>query len=597
MGNKVSQPEVTTVHKSKEIFVQLLSNDITHKSVDVIIAFVDTSWNTNDEILQGLARIGGNIFVSEWNKIRNQKVNNCQVGDVFCVQSGALPCRHVLFAVWREGEAIETSDIHLNFVVENMLEKTKRLGDEVSTIAIPLACGMGMESHVKILNNVYLWLMASNPASITGIHFLTSNKAVEQIMETALQNFKEFAQQKREEDKQQEVEFVAADAEKVKVRPLGNDPSSSESVEHIEAATEDLTYPSTTDNNKSLKQVKLSREGGNFYQNVSMGPPYSQSTCDEVTFNTTVNASRISSESNQDRKLFKLNKTVDRFPEKESIWKYYTGSQEHFTSLIEKTKPKSVQFSEVTSEYAFETGRPVSSTLSQSSMDEVELDHINVEMKRKKVKRRSPPTTTRQSPETKTSLFFCSICQSGTELSAKRILSKCRHEFCSRCIDKHFEEVSPSCPNCKIYYGKPLGNQPDGLMWYSTVNQYLPGYPATDTIIIEYEIPDGTQTDKHPNPGVPFKGTHRIAYIPDNEHGRKIHRMLRKAFDQKLIFTVGKSATTGKENMVTWNDIHHKTRPDGGPQSFGYPDPEYLDRVEEQLTKAGITDEPEEKME
>jgi hypothetical protein len=57
--------------------------------------------------------------------------------------------------------------------------------------------------------------------------------------------------------------------------------------------------------------------------------------------------------------LVKLNKSVDRFPENESIWKYYTGSQELFTSLInnvEKTKLKSVQFSEVTSEYAFETG-------------------------------------------------------------------------------------------------------------------------------------------------------------------------------------------------------------------------------------------------
>jgi len=352
-----------------------------------------------------------------------------------------------------------------------------------------------MEVHVKILNNVFLWLMASSPASVTGIHFLTSNKAVEQTMETALQNFKEFAQQKREEDKQQEVELVAADAEKVKVRPLGNDPSSSESVEHIEAVTGDLTYPPAADYNKSLKQAKLSREGGNFYQNVRTGPPYSQSTCDEVTFNTTVNASRISSESNQDRMLLKLNKTVDRFPEKESIWKYYTGSQEHFTSLVEKTKPKSVQFSEVTSEYAFETDRPVSRTLSQSSMDEVALDYINVEMKeKKKVKRRSWPTTTRQSAETKTSLFFCSICQSGTEPSAKRILSKCLHEFCSRCIDKHFEEVSPSCPNCKTYYGKPLGNQPYGFMWYRIVNQYLPGYPGTDTIIIEYEIPDGTQT-------------------------------------------------------------------------------------------------------
>ena len=107
--------------------------------------------------------------------------------------------------------------------------------------------GMGREVHVKILNNVFLWLMSSSTASVTGIHFLTSNKNDEQTMETALQNFKEFAQQKREEDEQQEVELVTADAEKVKVRPLGNDPSSGESVEHIKAVTGDLTYPSATD--------------------------------------------------------------------------------------------------------------------------------------------------------------------------------------------------------------------------------------------------------------------------------------------------------------------------------------------------------------
>lgn len=379
----------------------------------------------------------------------------------------------------------------LNFCYTNFVLV---LFHHVCTLIFLSFTGMSKETHVKILNNVFLWLMASSTASITGIHFLTSNKVVEQAMEAALQNFKEFAQQKREEDKQQEVELVAVDAEKVKVRPLGNDQSSGESVEHIEAVTGDITYPSAAEYNKSLKQAKLSSEGGNFYQNVRTGPLYSQSTCAEVTFNTTVNASRISSESNQDQRLFKLSKSVDRFPEKESIWKYYTGSQEHFTSLIEKTKPKSVQFSEVTSEYEFETGRPVSRTLSQSSMDEVDLDYINVEMKRKKVKRRSRPATTQQAAETKPDLFFCSICQSGTEPSAKRILSKCLHEFCSRCIDKHFEEVSPSCPNCKTYYGKPLGNQPYGFMWYYTVNQFLPGYPGTDTIIIEYEIPDGSQT-------------------------------------------------------------------------------------------------------
>ena len=32
------------------------------------------------------------------------------------------------------------------------------------------------------------------------------------------------------------------------------------------------------------------------------------------------------------------------------------------------------------------------------------------------------------------------------------------------------------------------------------------------------------------------------------------------------VFTVGKSVTSGQENVVTWNDIHHKTSIYGGPQ-------------------------------
>jgi len=42
-------------------------------------------------------------------------------------------------------------------------------------------------------------------------------------------------------------------------------------------------------------------------------------------------------------------------------------------------------------------------------------------------------------------------------------------------------------------------------------------------------------------------------------------------------------------NTVVWNDIHHKTSPSGGPSSYGYPDPGYLDRVIEDLKAQGIT--------
>ncbi len=55
--------------------------------------------------------------------------------------------------------------------------------------------------------------------------------------------------------------------------------------------------------------------------------------------------------------------------------------------------------------------------------------------------------------------------------------------------------------------------------------------------------------------------------------------LLKKAFDRKLIFTIGRSVTTGRDNQIVWNGIHHKTNTSGGSAYFGYPDPTYFDRV------------------
>lgn len=74
-----------------------------------------------------------------------------------------------------------------------------------------------------------------------------------------------------------------------------------------------------------------------------------------------------------------------------------------------------------------------------------------------------------------------------------------------------------------------------------------------------------TKQSSHPNPGQPYGPAHRVAYLPDNEEGREILQLLKRAFRQKLIFTVGQSRTTGAQNVITWNDIHHKTAMEGGP--------------------------------
>jgi len=68
---------------------------------------------------------------------------------------------------------------------------------------------------------------------------------------------------------------------------------------------------------------------------------------------------------------------------------------------------------------------------------------------------------------------------------------------------------------------------------------------------------------EHPNPGMSYRGTTRTAYLPDNPEGRQVLKLLKRAFDAGLVFTVGTSNTSGRDNVVIWNDIHHKTKPDG----------------------------------
>ena len=114
------------------------------------------------------------------------------------------------------------------------------------------------------------------------------------------------------------------------------------------------------------------------------------------------------------------------------------------------------------------------------------------------------------------------------------------------------------------------GDQPDGTMSVQRLMFTLPGYEhtSTRTIQISYHIPSGIQSARHPQPGKAFHGATRLAYLPDTIEGRRVLELLQRAFDNKLVFTVGQSRTTGLDSVVTWNDIHHKTHVDGGPQKY-----------------------------
>ncbi len=95
------------------------------------------------------------------------------------------------------------------------------------------------------------------------------------------------------------------------------------------------------------------------------------------------------------------------------------------------------------------------------------------------------------------------------------------------------------------------------------------------------------KTADHPEPGKPFAGTEREAFLPDSPQGNEVLALLRTAFERRLTFTVGTSITMGPRGgiRVIWNGIHHKTDRTG---TFGYPDDTYFARVKEELASLGV---------
>ncbi|KAJ4941403.1 hypothetical protein JOQ06_011282 [Pogonophryne albipinna] len=194
-----------------------------------------------------------------------------------------------------------------------------------------------------------------------------------------------------------------------------------------------------------------------------------------------------------------------------------------------------------------------------------------------------PSSTLSKDPEVEA----CPICMEAIENTEKETL-RCKHSFCRDCLKRAFD-YKPVCPTCGALYGTLTGTQPDGgSMDVTKSSSSLPGYQKYGTITINYYIPSGIQKEEHPHPGQPYEGASRTAYLPDSSEGNGVLKLLTRAFRQKLIFTVGHSTTSGRNNIVTWNDIHHKTSTHGGPTHYGYPDPDYLSRVRDELKVKGI---------
>ncbi|KAG1956326.1 putative E3 ubiquitin-protein ligase DTX2 [Pimephales promelas] len=191
---------------------------------------------------------------------------------------------------------------------------------------------------------------------------------------------------------------------------------------------------------------------------------------------------------------------------------------------------------------------------------------------------------------------------SGSRAESVGRLAQCGHLYHLQCLVAMYnngnKDGSLQCPTCKTIYGVKTGNQPPGKMEYHVIPHSLPGYPDCKTIRIIYNIPAGIQGPEHPNPRKPFtaRGFPRHCYLPDNEKGRKVLRLLLVAWDRRLIFSVGTSSTTGESDTVIWNEVHHKTEFGSNLTGHGFPDSGYLANVLEELKAQGITEDEEQQL-
>jgi hypothetical protein len=131
-----------------------------------------------------------------------------------------------------------------------------------------------------------------------------------------------------------------------------------------------------------------------------------------------------------------------------------------------------------------------------------------------------------------------------------------------------------------------FGMSPSGTMVIEHLTQQSCAGFSCSTIQIQYDIPPGIRREYHPNPGTPYPGEKRRAFLPDNDEGRELLTRLRYAWKHGFIFQIGTSMTSKKSNVVVWTEIPHKTSLKGG--QYGFPDSSYLNLCHVKLDEAYV---------
>ncbi|KAL9184190.1 hypothetical protein ACHAXT_002276 [Thalassiosira profunda] len=181
----------------------------------------------------------------------------------------------------------------------------------------------------------------------------------------------------------------------------------------------------------------------------------------------------------------------------------------------------------------------------------------------------------------------CIICCETLKDRRCVALVRCNHIFHDDCIQRALKSKL-QCPVCRDPLGVRQGMSPSG--WMKSYVQPLAtcaGFPE-GSIVIEYNLPAGTQTEYHSNPGVRHAAKFARAYLPLTMDGKDLLRRLKYAFMHGLTFSVGTSVTSGRNNVITWASVHHKTSRDGSMSRHGFPDASYFTNCHGELDNLGV---------
>lgn len=179
----------------------------------------------------------------------------------------------------------------------------------------------------------------------------------------------------------------------------------------------------------------------------------------------------------------------------------------------------------------------------------------------------------------------CEICSVEIDTSSTnwKVL-RCGHQMCEQCYRETgttrttmtgVQHTFMKCPFCAKTSGIEIGICPDGTMTTSIVATPCEGYNEFQSIQILYAIQYS---------GYEFNMT---AYLPNNEDGNELLRLLQIAFDRRICFTIRTSATNDQKTVLAWN-IQHKTAQNGGLTIHSFPDATFMDRCKGELSAFGI---------